>query len=317
MTPPDEGGERTEQRRFAPNFLLELFTNPLDPGYADAAAWRAQYGPRPRWRRRGAFGLRVVTLVAVGFLLAIAYRESMAAAPDRDSAHAGLVDEVKAAQARTDGMQQQSDLLRREVTTQQQAALGGSADQLRQVREQEAAAGLAPVSGPGAVVRLVDAPAPIDPTTGKPSTTEVNRILDVDVQSVVNGLWSSGAEAIAVNGQRLTSTSTIRTAGNAILVDFRPVTSPYEVSAIGAADLDKVFGRTGASATMRDLADRYGLTFVTRSEGNLHLPAAPNPALRYAKPVPTSPAPGSPVPSSSVPSSPVPNSPVPSSTGGR
>ncbi|MDT5025558.1 MAG: hypothetical protein QOE61_1984, partial [Micromonosporaceae bacterium] len=59
MTSPDGRREHTERGRFAPNFLLELFTNPLDPGYADAAAWRAQYGPRPTWRRRSAFGLRV------------------------------------------------------------------------------------------------------------------------------------------------------------------------------------------------------------------------------------------------------------------
>jgi uncharacterized protein YlxW (UPF0749 family) len=275
----------TAERRFAPNFLLELFTNPLDPGYADAAAWRDQYGPRPPWRRRSAAGLRLVTLVAGGFLLAVAWREAVAAEPDRSSAHAGLVDEVKAAQARTDGLQQQSEQLRREVTTQQQAALGGSAEQLRQVRQQEVAAGFGAAVGTGAVVRLVDAPAPIDPTTGKPSTAEVNRILDVDVQGVANGLWASGAEAIAVNGQRLTSTSTIRTAGNAILVDFRPVTSPYELSAIGPKDLDQTFARSTASATMRELADKYGLTFVTRAEDNLTLPAAPNPSLRYARPV--------------------------------
>src|SRR5258705_9331147 len=105
VTAPDE--EQTGQRRFAPNFLMELFSNPLDPGYADAAARRARYGPRPPWRRRGAFGLRVVALMAVGFLLPVAYREAVAAAPDRTSAHAGPGDEVKAAQARTDRMQPQ------------------------------------------------------------------------------------------------------------------------------------------------------------------------------------------------------------------
>jgi uncharacterized protein YlxW (UPF0749 family) len=195
------------------------------------------------------------------------------------------------------------------VTTQQQAALGGSVEQLRQVREQEAGAGLAAVTGAGAVVKLADAPAPIDPTTGKPSTAEVNRVLDVDVQSVVNELWASGAEAIAVNGQRLTSTSTIRTAGSAILVDFRPVISPYEVSAIGSADLDKTFGGSTASTKMRELADKYGLTFATRTERKLQLPAAPNPSLRYAIPLVSSSA--APSPSTPSPSTPSP------STGGR
>jgi uncharacterized protein YlxW (UPF0749 family) len=278
------------ERRFAPEFLLELFTNPLDPGYADAAEARRIHGPRPRWRQAGANGLRLLTLLVVGFLLAVAYREAVSAEPERSRAHAGLVQEVKTGQERTDALQVESDKLRRELTAAQQAALGGSAEELARVRAQEAAAGLASVTGPGAVVRLADAPSPIDPNTGRPSTTEVNRVLDVDLQSVVNALWASGAEAVAVNGQRLTATSTIRTAGNAILVDFRPVTSPYEVSAVGPTELEKLFQHTAAAATMADLAKQYGLGYATRSENALTLPAAPGPDLRYAHPPTPSPS---------------------------
>ena len=279
---PADGG-----KRFAPNFLLELFTDPLDPGYADAAAARAAHGPKPAWRRASAFGLRTLTLVLVGFLLAVAYREAVAAEPERSRAHAGLVDEVKAGQERTDAMQAQSERLRREVTAAEQAALGGSAEQLRRVQEQEAAAGLAAVTGPGMVVRLSDAPAPIDPNTGRPSAAAVSRVLDVDLQSVVNALWAAGAEAISVNGQRLTATSTIRAAGDAVLVDFRPVTSPYEVAGIGPEDLERTFNHTAAAASMADLASQYGLGFTTRSASPLNLPAAPSSTLRYAQPVPS------------------------------
>ncbi len=146
--PADDG------QRFRPNFLLELFTDPLDPGYADAAAARATSGPKPAWRRACAFGLRTLALVLVGFVLAVAYREAIAAEPERSRAHAGLVEEAKTSQARTDALQAQSDQLRREVTAAEQAALGGSAEELRRVRELEAAAGLAAVTGPGVVVRL-------------------------------------------------------------------------------------------------------------------------------------------------------------------
>jgi hypothetical protein len=85
----------TDRRRFAPDFLLELFSNPLDPGYADAAEARRRHGPRPRWLAAGAYGLRLVTLLVVGFLLAVAYREAVSAEPERSRAHAGLVQEVK------------------------------------------------------------------------------------------------------------------------------------------------------------------------------------------------------------------------------
>jgi len=284
MTGPAPGS------RFAPDFLLDLFANPLDPGYADAAAHRAEHGPPAGWRRRGALLLRVVALVATGFLLAVAYRHAIAGEPERSGAHAGLVEEVRSAQARADDLQRRSDDLRRQVTRLQETALGGATQQLRAIREQEAATGLVAVTGNGVVVRLADAPTPIDPTTGKPTGADVSRVLDVDLQSTVNGLWSSGAEAIAVNGQRLTSTSTIRTAGNAILVDFRPVTSPYDVAAIGPADIEERFERSAAAAGMRGLASQYGLGFSARRQADLTLPAAGTDAApRYAHPVASTP----------------------------
>jgi len=275
-TPPRDG--------LAPDFLSDLFRHPLDPGYADAAARRAEHGPRPPWRRRGAYGLKVLTLVAIGFLLAVAYREAVKAEPEATRAHAGLVGEVKSAQTATDDLQNQSDQLRRQVSDAQAAALGADAAELRQLRQEEAATGLAPVTGPGAVVRLVDAPTPIDPNTGRQSDQPVNRVLDIDLQGVANALWASGAEAIAINGQRLSTLSTIRTAGSAILVDFRPVTSPYEVSAIGGPNMLGTFNHTPTAATMHSLVTRYGLSFATRSEDHLQLPAAPAPALLYARP---------------------------------
>ena len=268
----------------APDFLLELFRDPLDPGYADAAAARAEHGPKPRWRRLTALGLRTLTLALVGFLLAVAYREAVAAEPERSRAHAGLVDEVKSGQQRTDDLQRRSEELRSDVTAAQQAALGGSAEELAKVREQQAAAGLAAVTGPGTVVRLADAPAPIDPATGRPSATEVNRVLDIDLQAVVNGLWASGAEAIAVNGQRLTSISTIRTAGHAILVDFKPVTSPYEVVAIGPDGLAGAFSASLTAAELRSVAAQVGFSFAVTDRDGLTLPAAADLPLTYAQP---------------------------------
>lgn len=59
---------------------------------------------------------------------------------------------------------------------------------------------------------------------------------------IVNGLWQAGATDMAINGRRLTPTSAIRAAGEAILVNYRPMSPPYVVSAIGP-DADQVAGR--------------------------------------------------------------------------
>jgi len=208
----------------------------------------------------------------------------------REHRHAGLVRQVKDERAHTDELQQRSDNLRQRVTTAQQNLLGPASAQLNQIHQQEAAIGLAAVSGPGVVITLTDAPAPIDPTTGKANPTQVNRVLDIDVQTVVNGLWASGAEAVAINGQRLTATSAIRTAGSAILVDFRPLASPYALSAIGPPNLSDRFEHSAAAADLRGLAGQYGLGFATRNADNLQLPAATGSTLNYAH-LPGSPAP--------------------------
>ena len=81
-----------------------------------------------------------------------------------------------------------------------------------------------------------------------------SRVIYSDLQKVANDLWAAGAEAIAINGQRLTATSTIRSAGAAILVDFRPVTSPYEVSAIGPGSLREQFDDSRTAYLMRRVA---------------------------------------------------------------
>src|SRR4029450_1762991 len=86
-------------------------------------------------------------------------------------------------------------------------------------------------------------------------------VKDTDLQLASNALWAGGAEAIAINGQRLTATSTIRQAGEAILVDFRPVTTPYQVVAIGPDTLAREFRDGYAGRFFRELTARFGMSF--------------------------------------------------------
>jgi uncharacterized protein YlxW (UPF0749 family) len=107
-------------------------------------------------------------------------------------------------------------------------------------------------------------------------------VLDRDVAMVVNGLWVAGAEAVSVNGQPLTSLSAIRTAGSAILVDYRPLTRPYVVSAIGGPTLESQFATGSAGASLRTLHDAYGIRYGVEGVQDLTLPAASGLTLRYA-----------------------------------
>jgi uncharacterized protein YlxW (UPF0749 family) len=275
--------EREPERTYAPDFLTELFRNPLDPSYADAAAHRRAAGPVTGWRRTTARVVSVLTLIALGFLLAVAYRQTIAEEPSRGKARAGLVAQIKQSETETDDLTRRAEALREAVARERDAALAGS-DAAR-LRDLEAATGLGRVRGDGVVVRVADAPSKADAVTGA-SGNNLGRVLDSDLQKIANALWSAGAEAISINGQRLTATSTIRAAGDAILVDFRPVTGPYEVSAIGPAQLERRFQDSAAARLLRSVAAEHGMSFGVRRANELTLPAAGDPQLNYAQPSP-------------------------------
>jgi uncharacterized protein YlxW (UPF0749 family) len=131
------------------------------------------------------------------------------------------------------------------------------------------------------------------------------RVQDGDLQLVVNALWAAGAEAVSINGQRLGPTTAIRFAGEAVLVDFRPVTNPYEISAIG--DPENVSRAFLANRDVIDLAgisDVLDLRFDFAEVDELSLPAAGMPELRAARAQQAEPA----TSSSSAPASSAPRS---------
>lgn len=284
MTTPDGAAER---RQFTPDFLTELFRNPLDPGYADAAARRARDGAPTGWAKWGSSGASVLTLMGLGILLVVAYRQTVADEPARTQARDALVQQVLRRRMDTDAQQVHADALRREVATLRERELGAPA--VARLRDLEAATGLARVRGDGAKITLRDGPTPISPATGLRDTD--GRVKDSDLQLAANALWAGGAEAIAVNGQRLTATSTIRQAGEAILVDFRPVASPYEVIAIGPSELSDDFQADYAGRFFRQLVSKYGMSFDVTEVRHVTLEAAAEPNLRFAQPSTPAPAP--------------------------
>ncbi|AVT28775.1 hypothetical protein C6361_03860 [Plantactinospora sp. BC1] len=271
------------RRTYAADFLTELFQNPLDPGYADAAERRRRGAPATGWRRSTPRAVTLVTLVVLGLLLAVAYRQTVAAEPSRSKARAGLVAQIKQREAENAALTAQADRLRAEVLRQRDAALSGSA--AANLRNLEAATGLGRVRGDGLVVRVADAPEEADAVTGA-GGTNLGRVLDRDLQDIANALWSGGAEAVSINGQRLTATSTIRAAGGAILVDFKPVIGPYEVSAIGPGQLERRFRDSAAARLLESVSEEHGMSFEFRRVDDLTLPAATEPRLRYATPSP-------------------------------
>jgi uncharacterized protein YlxW (UPF0749 family) len=132
----------------------------------------------------------------------------------------------------------------------------------------------------------------VQPSSGRAAITSVatpGLLSDRDLRSVVNELWSDGAEAIAVNGIRLTPTSAIRFAGQAVLVDQQPITSPYVIRAIGSpATLDTGFASSAVASRYQTLVSAEGIRFSFGQLGSVTLPAAPVADPLYARALTTS-----------------------------
>lgn len=271
------------RHREASNLLTDLFREPLDSGYAAAARRRAEEGPPPAVGRRAARVARVVALGMTGFMLAVSYHHVVAGAEGNNQTRADLAAEVADRRAETDGLADRADDLRDEVARRRADALAADPERLR-LLDLEARSGLGRVRGDGVVVTVSDAPAAVDPVTGSVDSENPGRVLDRDLQDLANALWQAGAEAVAINDQRLTAVSTIRAAGQAILVDFRPITRPYRLSAIGPDSIDKRLAGSATGKRFKRFAESYRMQFEIKARDGLTLPAGADPGLRYARP---------------------------------
>jgi uncharacterized protein YlxW (UPF0749 family) len=283
------------------SLLDDLLSDHLDKGYAEAAARRDERAAtgkpaadRPAtaaWRDRV---LLAVGLLLAGFLLAAAYRATAAQAPQSERARQALVHDVQQGSATSDRLQRQAADLSARLVRERDAALTTSetGDRVaRQVWDLESAAALTAVRGPGITLLLGDAVAPdqADPATGDQVAVppdDTGRLRDRDLQSAVNALWAAGAEAVSINGERLAPTTTIRAAGEAILVDLFPLSSPYTIEAIGNSDtLLPRFADSDAARRYQSLVGVYGIRFEVHRSAELHLRAATGTELRYAEPL--------------------------------
>ena len=152
-------------------------------------------------------------------------------------------------------------------------------DQLKGLRFQ---AGLTAVTGPGLIVTLNDSKKRFP---DEPASVQMQYIIhDVDINQVVNELKAAGAEAIAVNDQRIIGMSPIRCAGPTIFVNNVPETPPYVIRAGGdAKTLQDAMNLAGGVVAGFSLDP--AMIAVAKSDSML-LPAYQGPTeSKYARPV--------------------------------
>ncbi|KPC70538.1 DUF881 domain-containing protein [Streptomyces coelicoflavus] len=271
------------------SLLTNVMDHSLDDGYAEAAARKkADGGGGMPKTLRAKLGL-AAGLVLAALVVTVGAAQARVAAPVVAKEREELVDRIEAETSAADKLEKSVDELRDDVNARRREALEKSGDGDRSDLV-GMLAGAVEVHGPGVKLVVDDAKDVGTGADGKPRGTsgfsDTGRVRDRDMQRVVNGLWESGAEAISINGQRLTALSAIRAAGDAILVDNRPLVPPYTVLAVGDGEgLSRAFQDSADGLYLHALQESYGIRTAISVADDLKLPAAPSLIVRTAQPI--------------------------------
>ncbi|MBC9729761.1 DUF881 domain-containing protein [Streptomyces sp. TRM68367] len=275
-----------------PDASMSLLTNvmdhSLDEGYAEAAARKKAEGAGGMPRTlRAKLGL-AAGLVLAALVVTVGAAQARIAAPAVAKEREELIDRIDQETTAADKLEDSVDELRADVGARQREALkhSGGSDQSELVG---ILSGATAVHGPGVKLVVNDAKEASTGGEGDPRESagfsDTGRVRDRDLQRVVNGLWESGAEAVSINGQRLTALSAIRAAGDAILVDNRPLVPPYTVLAVGdGGELSTRFQNSADGLYLHALQENYGIRTGISTADDLRLPAAPSVIVRTAQP---------------------------------
>ncbi|GAA0638008.1 DUF881 domain-containing protein [Streptomyces thermocarboxydovorans] len=271
------------------SLLTNVMDHSLDDGYAEAAARKKAEGERGLPKTlRAKLGL-AAGLVLAALVVTVGAAQARVAAPVVAKEREELIDRIDRETEAADRLEKSVDNLRAEVSARQREAIGhgGSSDRSELVG---ILSGATPVHGPGVKLVVDDAKGSGAGGEGDPRSasgfSDTGRVRDRDMQRVVNGLWESGAEAVSINGQRLTALSAIRAAGDAILVDNRPLVPPYTVLAVGdGRNLSYRFQNSADGLYLHALQENYGIRTGLSVEDDLRLPAAPSVIVRTAQPI--------------------------------
>ena len=254
--------------------LLTVITaRSMDEDYAHVAQKRAAAGEparaqvRPHW-------ISLVAIALLGVGAAVVAAQTDREAEVNELSRAALIEQIE---ARSDEVR---DLQRNvaELARSNQAAAANSTlvqtrvtDAQARVRRAEVTTGHSLVHGPG--VRIT--------VDNRPGVEVDDEIRDEDLAVLVDGLWEAGAEAIAINDQRVNALGGIRNTGRAIHVNGRPDNPPYVVSAIGdPRTLQARLLQTSEGQVWFGWVNGLGFVYKAENVDDMRLPAAPEPLLR-------------------------------------
>jgi len=238
------------------------------------------------WRRRSGWAVSLaIGLAVVGFVGAAQWNSSVARQEYTTSVQQVLATQVRDLETEQQSLRDQIAAAEAEGQQFQQESTASSAtlaELNRRLGEARLAAGLVAVTGPGVIVEIADSKRVVPPGENPASFI----VLVDDLRDIVTALWTSGAEGIAINGERLVASSSMYGVGSSILVNTAFLSPPFRVEAVGTPGLLERFLQSPAYVgRVAQRIDFFGLEFATESADQLELPAfIANTRLRWAVP---------------------------------
>jgi len=274
--PGTPDGERPLPEHVTEPLLALITKRSLDADYEHVAARRRALGRDPESHpvpRRTA-GL---VLLVFGLLVTIAAVQTSRNASADDAGRESLIEQVDLRRQSVSELQKQLDRQQSQVFALQSELNSLATErQATQARLERLGirTGFGAVSGPGVQVTVNSAPG----------SAGSELVRDSDLTLLTDALWAAGAEAISVNGQRLTVLSAFRNVGIGILVNSQPINPPYVFSVVGNPDtLPANLLASSMGEKWYALKDSLGFRFDVRNGGTMSLPAAQQQRLRSAQ----------------------------------
>ncbi len=236
----------------------------------------APHARLPSRLSRGDHLVCAAIMVVLGFLLVTSVRvapHALAGAGIGDPRE-DLIQVVHELEARKDELERSLAARQLEIASlgaQSTASRDLAEDHSTRIRELSMRAGLLVVHGPGLRITIADNPQPQEFSSDLAGPI----VHDYDLRALVNALWAGGAEAIAINGERLTQLSAVRCVGPTVLVNETRLASPFQILAVGdtAALTEALQVDAESRSLINEHTGRFGLLLDVDEAEDLELPA--------------------------------------------
>jgi uncharacterized protein YlxW (UPF0749 family) len=229
-----------------------------------------------------------VALLLLGFLIAAQLAAEGPRVRYTSQERTPLVETALSLQAQQDELKDRIVALRTAIqgiehdSAGSQVAVRTLNDQLEEAR---IAAGLIPLTGTGIVLKLEDSTQPV-----QPGGNEADYLVGgADLRTIVDQLWLAGAEAVAINDERVTTSTAIVDIGGSVLVNAAYLAGPYQIKAIGPTDLfSKLSSSPGFEDLVRTRRGSFGIGISWAEPAAVDIPAfAGSVTLRESRAVPS------------------------------